>query len=412
MRLSLFCCNPTRHAVGSAALHFASLLIVAALDLDNCAGAEPPAPTVVFQRGDGPYHTYRIPSVIAAANGDLIALCEGRTSSASDAGDIDLVCRRSTDGGRTWGPLAVVWDDGPNTCGNPCPVDRSTGVLWLLMTHNRGEDREQDIIDQTGRSTRTVWLSSSADHGVTWSPPRDITAQVKASNWTWYATGPGAGIQIEHGPHAGRLVIPCDHNEAGTNRRYAHAIYSDDHGATWTRGEPTPRDGVNECEVVELAGGRLLLNMRSYDRPPPARQRAISDDGGATWIDQRHDPALVEPICQASIRRIAWPASATATDDAAPGVILFSNPADAERRARLTIRMSADDGETWPHAAVLHEGAAAYSCLVALGDDRAGCLYEEGDYERIVFARFTLDWIRQTAGGVEPPTTPTSARGR
>lgn len=396
--------HDARHAVCSALLHVACVLVVAAPCPGRCLGAEPPAHTVVFKRGEGPYHTYRIPSIIVAANGDLVALCEGRTSSASDAGDIDLVCRRSTDGGRTWGPLAVVWDDGPNTCGNPCPVlDRTTGVLWLLMTHNRGDDREPDIIAQRGRSTRTVWLASSDDHGATWSPPREITAQAKSPVWTWYATGPGAGIQVEHGPHAGRLVIPCDHNEAGTNRRYSHAIYSDDHGATWTHGQPTPRDGVNECEVVELAGGRLLLNMRSYDRPPEVRQRAVSDDGGATWIEQRHDPALVEPICQASIRRVAWPARADATGAIAPGVILFSNPAEAKRRARLTIRMSTDDGETWPHAAVLHDGAAAYSCLVALGGDRAGCLYEEGDYERIVFARFPLDWVRQTPAEEDAP---------
>jgi sialidase-1 len=365
-------------------------------------GAEPPTRTVVFERGEGLYHTYRIPSIIAAANGELVALCEGRKSSASDAGDIDLVCRRSSDGGQTWGPLAVVWDDGLNTCGNPCPVlDRSTGDLCLLMTHNLGDDREQDIIAQRGRSTRTVWLTSSDDHGATWSPPREITAQVKSPAWTWYATGPGAGIQIERGPHAGRLVIPCDHNEAGSDRRSSHAIYSDDHGATWAHGQPTPRDGVNECEVVEITGGRLLLNMRNYDRPPAARQRAVSDNGGVTWTEQRHDPALVEPICQASIRRIAWPTPADVTGAKTPGVILFSNPADAERRARLTIRMSTDDGETWPQAAVLHEGAAAYSCLVALGGEQVGCLYEADDYERILLARFTLEWVRQAVATKE-----------
>ena len=393
MRTIRFCLSSLARGVFlSISLPLLCVLAAVAPSVGICRGAEPPTHTKVFERGDGPYHTYRIPSIIAAANGDLIAFCEGRTSGAGDAGDIDLVYRRSHDGGVTWGPLEVLWDDGPHTCGNPCPVlDRATGVLWLLMTHNRGDDREEDIIKQRGRGTRTVWLSSSRDNGATWSPPIEITSQVKAPHWTWYATGPGAGVQIEQGPHAGRLVIPCDHNEAGSNRRYSHAIYSDDHGATWSHGMPTPRDGVNECEVVELTGGRLLLNMRNYDRPPAARQRAVSHDGGATWVEQRHDPTLIEPICQASIRRVAWP---DATADPRPGAILFSNPADADRRAKLTIRLSIDDGETWPHAALLHEGPAAYSCLIALGDDRAGCLYEADDYERIVFARFTLDWVR------------------
>ena len=190
--------------------------------------------------------------LIESRPGRLLAICEGRKKDSSDAGDIDTVFKISDDGGATWGPLRVLWDDGENTCGNPCAVrDRQTGTIWLLHTWNRGDDREPAIIDQTSRDTRRVFVSSSRDEGLTWSTPREITADVKRDNWTWYATGPGTGIQLEHGPHAGRLVIPCDHIEAGTKRYYSHVIYSDDQGQTWKLGGTTPQDQVNECEVVE-----------------------------------------------------------------------------------------------------------------------------------------------------------------
>jgi sialidase-1 len=121
--------------------------------------------------------------------------------------------------------------------------------------------------------------------------PEEITGDTKKPDWTWYATGPGAGIQIQHGPHKGRLVIPCDHIEADTKHYYSHVIYSDDGGQTWQLGGSTPEHQVNECEVVELAEpqGRLMLNMRNYDRSNRTRQTALSDDGGATWHSQKHD---------------------------------------------------------------------------------------------------------------------------
>ncbi|MBI5691696.1 MAG: exo-alpha-sialidase, partial [Verrucomicrobia bacterium] len=218
-----------------------------------------------------------------------------------------------------------------------------------------------------------------------WATPTEITVTTKKPDWTWYATGPGAGIQIEHGPRRGRLVIPCDHIEAGTKCYYSHVIYSDDHGRTWQLGGRTPRDQVNECEVAELSGQRLLLNLRNYDRTKQTRQQAISRDGGATWGEQRHVPELIEPICQASLRRFSWPA------DGRSGLLLFSNPASTKRE-NLTVRRSYDEGETWRDPLVLHPGPAAYSCLVALSAEDAGCLYERGEkrpYERITFARFT-----------------------
>lgn len=347
--------------------------------------------TVVFQSGADGYHSFRIPAVIRAANGDLVALCEGRKNGGGDAGDIDVVSRRSMDGGRTWGPLQIVWDDGPHTCGNPCPVvDGATGAIWLPLTHNLGHDGEKEIEESAAEGSRTVWMCKSDDHGATWSTPIEITDAVKAKDWTWYATGPGAGIQIQAGPHRGRLVIPCDHREGKSRRRGSHVIYSDDHGGAWQLGAPAPRGEVNECEVVELADSRLMLNMRNYDRSVPARQIALSDDGGQTWKDQRHDPALVEPVCQASIRRVRWPSAGS------PGLILFANPASVDSRSRLTVRGSLDDGQTWPYQRLLYAESSAYSCLVALDESTAGCLFEIDNYGKIVFARFPLDWIESS----------------
>src|SRR5690606_18165906 len=152
--------------------------------------------TDVFVSGQDGYHTFRIPAVVHLGDGNLLAICEGRKNESSDTGDIDLVSKRSTDGGRTWSTLQVVWDDGVNTCGNPCPVyDEITGTLWLFATHNLGEDTETDIIHKRGKGTRTPWVMRSSDGGRSWSEPRELTSSLKEPDWGWYATGPGIGIQ-------------------------------------------------------------------------------------------------------------------------------------------------------------------------------------------------------------------------
>jgi sialidase-1 len=347
----------------------------------------------VFVSGTEGYHTYRIPAVLVTKKGTILAFCEGRVKGRGDAGDIDLVLRRSSDGGKTWSSLVNVWNDGENTCGNPCPVvDQETGTIWLPMTWNAGKISERKIKPGFGKDSRRVFVTHSTDDGLTWSEPREITAETKKKEWSWYATGPGAGIQIQNGPHRGRLVIPCDHKvpATGDNGFWSHVIYSDDHGATWQLGGVTPRDRVNECEVVELDKGRLLLNMRNYDKRVPARQICVSDDGGKTWKNQKHDPALIEPTCQASLRRYRWP------ERDQHGILLFSNPADPKLRERMTIRASYDDGESWPVARLLHEGSAAYSCLVVLPDGQIGCLYERDNYAKISLATFSLDWLKES----------------
>jgi N-acetylneuraminic acid mutarotase len=348
----------------------------------------PAAPefTEVFVAGDAGYHTFRIPSVIATQKGTLLAFAEGRRAGASDAGDIDLVVKRSGDGGRSWSALQVVGDNGPNTFGNPCPVlDRHTGALWLLSTQNRGADREKDIIAGTSQAGRTVWAMKSLDDGETWSAPVEITASVKHSDWTWYATGPGVGIQTR----SGRLVVPANHAEAGSGVHRSHIFYSDDGGAHWRLGASSD-PGTNESQIVELADGRLMLNMRNH--PPKAenvRMVAISDDLGRTWSKAAPDRTLVEPPAQASLLRM------TSAPPADRNRLLFANPASTARE-RLTVRLSYDEGTTWPMARVVHEGPSAYSSLVALPDSSVGVLFERGEkspYERITFARVSLEWL-------------------
>ncbi len=338
----------------------------------------------VFVSGQDGYHTYRIPALAVTNQGTVLAFCEGRKRSNSDSGSIDLLVKRSTDHGKTWRKQEVIWHDAENTCGNPCAVvDRETGTIWLLSTWNLGKDRESHIMAQTSQDTRRVFVLSSTDDGLTWSHARDITAATKQSNWTWYATGPGSGIQIQHGPHKGRLIIPCDHIEANTKHYYSHIITSDDHGLTWQLGGSTPQHQVNECEVVELADGRLMLNTRNYNRQKRNRQVAVSDDGGQTWTDQQFDKTLIEPICQAALERISWPGKNSQS------LIVFSNPASRTGREKMTLRVSCDEGQTWPLSCLLHPGPSAYSDLALLSNRMIACLYEAGlkhPYESIVFA--------------------------
>ena len=377
------------------ALLAAGVLVAAFLGRANAAE---PLRQDVFVAGQGGYHTYRIPSLIVTTNGTLLAFCEGRKHSRSDTGDIDLLLKRSADGGKTWSTPQVVWDDGPNTCGNPCPVvDEQTGAIWLLLTHNPGDTGEGQIKEHKPGGTRTVWVSRSEDDGKTWSAPTDITTSTKDASWGWYATGPGVGIQLRRGPHRGRLMIPCDHSFPGTRQPAegravedgSHVIYSDDHGQTWKLGG-TARPQVNESQVVELADGEggLLLNMRTTSKAN-RRAQSLSRDGGQTWTAPEYHAQLVEPRCQASLLRYDWPNGTEA------GRILFSNPAGTGR-TNLTVRVSRDDGKTWPLARTLYEGPSAYSCLAVLPDKSIGCLYECGRtnaYEKITFARFPLGWL-------------------
>ena len=361
------------------------------------AFAGPLEQSTVFAAGDSGYNTFRIPAIVTAANGDLLAFAEGRKNSASDTGDIDLVLRRSIDGGRTWGTLQVVDNDGANTVGNPSPVlDASTGRLLLLSTHNLGQDTQTEIQNGTSDGGRTVWIQQSDDNGATWSSRREITSSVKSPASRWYATGPGHAIQLERGPHAGRLIGGANYNDNTVNG--AMGIYSDDGGLTWQRGAAVNASGTinpSESEVVELVDGRLQLNSRNRGGTARSRAVAYSGDGGATFGPKQQAAELIDPIVQGSIARF----SAVDNGDA-KNRILFANPADASSRINLTVRSSFDETATWNAGKRIYRGPSAYSDLVAYGSDRAGVLYENGaisPYEKITFAAWDDGWLEDTA---------------
>ncbi len=353
--------------------------------------------TEIYVAGRDGYHTYRIPSLIVARKGAILAFAEGRKNSRSDTGDIDIVLKRSLDGGKSWEPQQVVWDDAGNTCGNPCPVvDGKSGTIWLLLTHNLGEDNEKAIKAKSSKSTRTVWVCKSTDDGKTWSKPVEITNDVKDPAWGWYATGPGVGIQIRNGPHKGRLVIPSDHSfqnlsDPGALLEFSsHSFHSDDGGETWNLGGVI-RPKMNECQVVELAEGKgtLLMDMRSY-LGESRRAHSFSSDGGTSWSAPVSHSELIEPVCQASILRYTWP------ERGQKSRILFSNPAQEKKRANMTVRLSYDEAKRWPVAKSLFAGPSGYSSLAVLPDQTIACLYERGEsnsYDTITYANFTLTWL-------------------
>ena len=332
--------------------------------------------TAVFTSGDDGYHTYRIPALLATKKGTLLAFCEGRRNNGNDHGDIDLLVKRSEDGGATWSKQDVIYGEpGEVTIGNPCPVlDGRNNTIWMPFC----------------RENSDVLMGKSEDDGLTWTDPIDITEDVKLPTWEWYATGPGVGIQLAHGPHAGRLVIPSDHREPDGYDCGSHVVFSDDAGDTWHIGQAI-RPGANECQAVELLDGSLLMNIRMQTDSNGLRAVVRSGDGGITWSGLEHDKNLQCPKCQASLLRM----SADAEDQ-----LLFTNPCTAEppspeygKRAGMTLKVSGDAGESWTRSRVLHEGPAAYSCLAELTDGNAACLYEggtESPYEHIYFEQFSL----------------------
>jgi len=320
----------------------------------------------LFTCGENGYKAYRIPALVVTNKGTLLAFAEGRKDNIRDHGDIDVVLRRSTDGGKTWSDQVIVHEEGDTekiTIGNPCPVvDRDTGTIWLGFCRNN----------------KRVFMTHSDDDGNTWAKPTEITDVVSKKEWTWYATGPGHGIQLTRGKHKGRLVFPCDNGNGKTGS--SHCFYSDDHGKTFKLGEPTDIK-MNECEAVELADGRLLLTMRN-GLGKSQRAFSYSSDGGHTWTKPELNENVYCPVCQAAIFRYSWD----------PNIILYSGPGGPSR-INLTVRASYDEGKTWPAAKIVDLQGSGYSDLAVLPDGSICCLLEAGWWKPIVFTKFSLEWL-------------------
>lgn len=353
---------------------------------------------VLFKGGTGGYGCYRIPALVRTAADTLLAFAEARESpSCADRGDIDIVVRRSTNDGRTWGPVEVVLSGVPDdpekpfTRGNPAPVvDRVTGRVFLLSTSN----------EATPGGARLPWVQHSDDDGLTWSPATRIPASFDGTTRGWFATGPSHGVQLRDG----RLVVGA-HQAVGDVVR-AGVLHSPDHGANWYASQ-VPDSFVEgqvrpgEIAVAELPGGDLYLAARNEIDTGHHRARAVSTDGGATATAFTPVPSLVTPNVQGAVLTLG------------SGVMLFSGPSDPRDRELMRIRYSTDRGVTWAAGALVNTGRAGYSDLAELATGEIGLLYEGGrDFsaDEIRFNRFTTRQA-QVPGGTDPTAEATPAAG-
>ncbi|MGV9197786.1 MAG: sialidase family protein [Promethearchaeia archaeon] len=305
----------------------------------------------LFIGGQEGYKTYRIPSLLIVPKGaqlnnseiledDLVlAFCEGRKYNTLDTGEIDIVMKRSEDGGDIWSDLEVLVESGNNfdniKYGNQMTLfDNETGTIFLLyLYHNYNSGETGNFVIQ------------SEDGGKDWSSPKSIDVNPLSS---------GHGIQLKYGVNKGRLLATSFVGESGNS---AAAIYSDDHGKTWKNGKDI--GGGDECEAIETVDGRIYMTLRK-NAPlgtfaPDHRQYAWSEDGGKTWSEPKEEKDLPTPICLGSIIRL--------TDNITyeENRILFSNPADYVDRAKMTVRLSYDECESWNEGKLIYDGPSGYS---------------------------------------------------
>lgn len=358
--------------------------------------ADSAAPTrvTVFANASGGFACYRIPAIVRCANGDLLAFAEGRVESCSDsAHTIRLVSKRSTDGGRTWEPVQEVTrslgENGERVCHNPSPVVDTvhrTGRVIVLV--NKAQHTEWDLARGTGRS-RCVMLTSD-DHGHTWRE-RDISDEIhRWPEWRVQRPTLGHAIQLQHGPHRGRIVHAGVITEGDTSvfesRNYI--FYSDDLGDRWHVAGILPWVGLNEATLAELPDGSMIVNTRAYQGGAPCGLRAVTrlrftpDDALEFTDATRLDPALIDPAVQASLLTLP------------DGRLAFCNPANRSARVGLTVRISADGGRTWPVSRLIDPGPSAYSDLVMIDDRHLGVLYERGNQGGIALVSLPIDEFR------------------
>jgi len=316
---------------------------------------------------------YRIPSIVTAPNGDLIAAIDERIPSCGDlkwSKDINIVFRRSSDNGDSWSEIETVIDYpfGQSASDPSMIVDRVTGAIFLFFNY-------MDL--ENGKDIYYLKMVKSYDNGYTWSEPVDLTSQITLPEWhkDFMFITSGRGIQTTDG----RLL----HTLVNLNRGL-FVFGSNDHGVTWYLIE-TPIKPADESKIVELKNGAWMINSRVNNLG--FRYVHTSTDDGFTW-HSKIDSSLVDPGCNASI--IFYSKEQNAVNE---NLLLFSNAKMKDERSKLTISVSYDAGASWPIRKTIYEGSSAYSSMTILKNGDIGLFFEKDEYTENVFLRIPINWL-------------------
>lgn len=323
---------------------------------------------------------YRIPAIVTAPNGDLVAAIDERVPSCGDlkwSKDINIVIRRSTDLGKTWTDIERVIDFpfGQSASDPSMIVDEETKEIFLFYNFMDLE-KEKDVY--------YLHYTKSADNGKTWSDPVDITAQITKPEWDTdfkFITS-GRGIYTSTGKMLHCMV----------NLSYGVNVFgSNDHGKTWYFID-TPITPADESKIVELEDGSWMINSRVNGKG--MRYVHISTDEGKSW-QTRPELQLIDPGCNASIIRYT---SEKDGDD--KNRLLFSNAKMKDARVNMTVRISYDEGETWSEGKTIYAGSSAYSSLTVLDNGDIGLFFEKDEYSKNTFVSFSLEWLTDGEDGL------------
>lgn len=316
---------------------------------------------------------YRIPAIVTAPNGDLIASIDQRVPGCGDlkwSKDINIIARRSLDNGKTWSAIETVVDFpfGQSASDPSMIVDEVTNEIFLFYNF-MDLDKEKDVY--------YLHVVKSSDNGKTWSQPVDITSQIAKPEWhgDFKFITSGRGIQTS----TGKLLHCMVNLNSGM-----HLFGSDDHGKSWHFID-SPISPADESKVVELADGSWMVNARANGKG--MRYVHVSSDQGKTW-ETRAEEQLVDPGCNGSIIRYT-----SIEDGYKKNRLLFSNANSAKGRVNMTVRVSYDEGETWTEGRTIYEGGSAYSSLTILENGDIAVFFEQDDYTKNPFVSFSLKWL-------------------
>jgi sialidase-1 len=377
----------------------------------------------IRQKGEANVHTYRIPGLTTTKSGSLLAVYDVRRDSGRDLqGHMDIGISRSVDGGANWEPMRIAidmaeWGGLPqkfNGVSDACIlVDDNSGDIYVAGLWMHGVINEEGIWQENLTDESEIWnhqwrnkgsqpglgvketsqflIVKSTDDGITWGEPMNLTSMCKDPKWWLWAPAPGHGITLEDGT----LVFPTQGRDEN-GLPFSNITYSKDEGKIWKTSKAAYQN-TTECMAVQLNDGSIMLNMRNnfnrYEKGKKnGRAIAVTSDLGNTWTEHETScSALIEPVCMASIHKHEF------IDDLGhkKNMLFFSNPNSKYTRDKQTIKVSFDDGLTWPsnYWITLDEGrGAGYSCLTSIDKNTIGILYE-GSQAQMTFQKVNISNI-------------------